>query len=320
MSGITKLWGGIGPINLVLTPLSGLYALGWRTYEWIYASGLKVAKSPHPRIVCVGNLASGGTGKTPLTIAVATILANLGYSVMIGMSGYGSPRSRDASLSPSGPLAAQDWGDEPAVVRHNLPQVPLVVGRDRVLAAQLAYDADPQSVLLMDDGFQHLPLKKDISILLDPHLPNRFCFPAGPMREPRSGLARADVVLPSPPIDVQFTTTFECVTGERRTRDRAIVLTAIANPLRFVEAVQSQGIEIAEARLLPDHSPLNQSNLFESLDPALPIYVTLKDWVKLRDRDDLHGRNLWVGDVRATIVPEDDFSAWLDGRLKQIEA
>ncbi|MFX8929914.1 tetraacyldisaccharide 4'-kinase, partial [Acinetobacter baumannii] len=84
-------------------------------------------------------------------------------------------------MAPDGPLDPAGWGDEPAMFRWLLPDVPLVVGRRRVLAAELVHQHFPKAVLVMDDGFQHLPVKKHIQILLDDPTPkNSRCLPAGP--------------------------------------------------------------------------------------------------------------------------------------------
>jgi tetraacyldisaccharide 4'-kinase len=155
----------------VMLPLAGLYALGWMSYELMYKLGIKRPQQPHSPIVCIGNLRVGGSGKSPVVIHVAQVLQGQGREVVIGCNGYRSPRQEGASLAPAGPLDPREWGDEPAMIREALPDVPLVVGRKRVDAAALVAAHHPGAVLLMDDGFQHLPLRKDVSIVLDPERP-----------------------------------------------------------------------------------------------------------------------------------------------------
>ncbi|MEQ1824102.1 MAG: tetraacyldisaccharide 4'-kinase [Fimbriimonadaceae bacterium] len=182
-------------IRVILSPASWLYALGWSCYRLAYDFGLKKSAKPHKNIICVGNLVAGGSGKTPITIYIARLLAEMGDQVVISASGYGGPHSEAAELAPKGELDPKIWGDEPALLRDELPEVPLIVGRRRVLAAEICAQNFPDAVLLMDDGFQHLPLAKDISILVEPDLRNKQCLPAGPYREPQSSLKRADLVL-----------------------------------------------------------------------------------------------------------------------------
>src|SRR5579885_1414322 len=187
---------GFRLIRIALTPLSWLYAAGWQGYLTIYRFGWKKAKAPHHPVVCIGNLKAGGTGKSPVTRYVADVLSSLQRQVVISCSGYGAPRSEAATLTPKGPLDAREWGDEAAMLRAFLPDTPLIVGRDRVEAAKICNKTHPDAVLLLDDGFQHLPLAKDLTILLDPPAENGHCLPAGPYREPRRNRSRADLVLP----------------------------------------------------------------------------------------------------------------------------
>lgn len=195
-----ELWTGNGfnawLCRTLLTPASWIYALGWQGYLAMYRLGVKKAKAPHSPVVCVGNLQVGGTGKTPATIHLADVLLSMGREVVVSCSGYGSPASEAARLAPSGPLDAGEWGDEAALFRWLRPELPLIVGRRRVLAAETCHREFPTALLLMDDGFQHLPLKKHLTIVLDPPSPNRRCLPAGPYREPWSNRGRADVVIP----------------------------------------------------------------------------------------------------------------------------
>ncbi|RYD40359.1 MAG: tetraacyldisaccharide 4'-kinase, partial [Verrucomicrobiaceae bacterium] len=163
----------LGPFfaRLVLTPLSWLYAAGWQAYLATYRFGFKKAAEPHRPILCVGNLQVGGSGKSPLVRHLIDVLRGMGREVVVSCSGYGSPRAEAATLAPEGELDAAEWGDEPAMLRMQVPDLPLVVGRRRVLAAAIVHQHFPNAVMLMDDGFQHLPLRKTLSIVLDPLQP-----------------------------------------------------------------------------------------------------------------------------------------------------
>lgn len=313
------MWEGFSLATFVLSPFSALYALGWLAYEGAYRFGLKRPAAPHHPVVCVGNLTVGGTGKTPTTRYLASILAGMGRSVAISCSGYGSPAAEAARVAPAGPLSAHEWGDEAALLRHWLPEIPLIVGRRRVLAAELCRERFPESVLLLDDGFQHLPLAKDIAIVLDPPRRNRLCLPAGPYREPRTGLARAQLVLPGE---------FRVEVDEFLIRDpsgdpatlpkSADVLCAIGRPAGLVATVEALGCRIEAGRFLPDHDPLTAGNLLNDFGRDRPLVVTTKDWMKLRERTDVTGRDIRIVDYSVRIQPEDAFLTWFAQRLDEV--
>ncbi len=306
-----------GITNWLLAPLGWSYALGWKVYEGLYELGLKTASEPHKPVVCVGNLVVGGTGKTPLCLHIAAVLRSLGHEVVLSMSGYGSPASASALAAPAGELGAAAWGDEPAMVRWLDPSLPLIVGRDRVRAAEIARLQFRGSVLLLDDGFQHLRLKSHVSIILEPTGGrNGLCLPAGPYREPRSGLERADLVIPGRFALSTTATHFVLPSKARldrieRTRPDASVLCAIARPTRLVQAVEAAGARVAQVRLLDDHDPLSVGTLFDGLDPRLPVIVTAKDWVKLRERRDLSSRTIWIARHEVSVQPQDEFRTWI---------
>ena len=301
-----------------LLPLSGLYAVGWEVYLATYRLGLKKAAHPHRRILCVGNLVSGGSGKSPVTLHVAQVLRELGHEVVISASGYGSPRAEAATLAPEGPLSAKEWGDEPAMIRWLLPDVPLVVGRRRVLAAELVAQHHPEAVMLMDDGFQHLPLRKDLSLILDdPNPRNRWCLPAGPYREGRWNRRRADAVLPGRfQIETEPLRFLRPDGSEVSKPERMAALCALGQPERFFVALGGPEPAIA----LPDHDPMDAGTLLERLPRDRPTVVTAKDWVKLRERSDVGEREFLIARHAVRIEPATEFRAWLERRLDERQA
>jgi len=303
-------------IRTLLLPFTGLYTAGWETYLAIYKLGLKQAKFPHPNVICVGNLVAGGSGKSPVTLHVAQVLKERGHSVTIGCSGYGSPRSEAATLAPGGELDPAEWGDEPAMMRWLAPEFPIVVGRRRVFAAKLAYEHDPEGVLVMDDGFQHMPLGRKVDIVLDePNPDNAFCFPSGPYREPRWNKKRAQMVLPNENFLIEYSpTTFLHPDRSLAQKPRRVnVLCALGQPQRLIESLNFQGIEITNTGFLPDHDPMSQNGLFDVFSNDDSIVVTAKDWVKLKKRVDLPEK-LLIATREASIKPE-SFGAWLQEQV-----
>lgn len=289
-----------------------MYGLGWSLYRFLYDAGLKKAKAPHSPILVVGNLTVGGSGKTPVVVEVVRLLLQGGKQVVIGASGYGSPHAEGATRAPNGPLDAQVWGDEPALLRLLLPEVPMIVGRARVRAAEIAASQFEGSVLVMDDGFQHLPLRHTASILIDPASDNRFCLPAGPYREPRSNLKRATLVI-GPGQSFQARSTLEGVqdldtfgSGKAPVSfpEQADVLCAIGRPQQFLDALEGVGVDIRRAHVLADHADLQS---FDFGSDGLPLIVTGKDAVKLKGRADLGGRPIFVACQEVSIEPQGAF-------------
>jgi tetraacyldisaccharide 4'-kinase len=306
-------------LRTLLTPLSWLYAAGWQAYLNLYLAGLKKPKEPHKPVICVGNLTTGGSGKTPLTLHLFDLLKEMGREVVVSCSGYGSEGQVAAALAPEEELVSSLWGDEAAMLRWLRPEMRLIVGRNRVRAADICHREFPSAVLLLDDGFQHLPLRKHLSIVLDESNPkNSGCLPAGPYREPRRNRSRADLVLPG---EFQI---IESSKGFFDPRDPSSgpeiqevqVLCALGRPDRFLASMASYSVKTAKA--LPDHDPLTGGTLFEGFDRDLPIVVTAKDWVKLRRRSDLEGWHIRVAMHETRIEPAAEFREFLHAALSKI--
>lgn len=312
-----RIWFGQDPlarlVRGVLWPLSLLYGLGWRTYLMVYRFGIKRAYQARIPIVVVGNFTVGGSGKTPATLAIVRLLRSAGIDCVVGCSGYGSVAQHGAKLMPSSSdsecLDATEWGDEALVFRYFEPELPIVVGRDRVRAAQLVEQSYPNAVLVMDDGLQHLRLASDCTIVLTPQPdPNRNLLPAGPYREPYDS-KRIHLEVPTQAKLIRaFSGFWESNLGQvlmdPPKGTQVQVLTAIARWDRFVESVESLGLKPKLVVPLPDHDPLTGGTLFSRFEPDLPIVVTVKDWVKLRTRSDLRAFTFWVAREEPQFEPE----------------
>lgn len=287
-------------IRIALIPVSLLYALGWWAYLLFYRLGIKKPARPHSPVICVGNLVVGGSGKTPIVVYLARLLDSMGYRVVISASGYGSPSSEAARVAPEGPLDPKQWGDEPALLRKELPLVPLIVGRRRVLAAELCHREFPGAVLLLDDGMQHLPLARDLSFIVEPPGRNRFCLPAGPYREAsRNPIGRGEVVfVPGPTVSAEYS----ALEFSPRKPERAALLCALGNPQGFLDSVRASGVDVAFENIRSDHDPLDAPDLWSDM-PDLPVVVSLKDWVKLQGR--ALPREVILATRTARLVPEE---------------
>ncbi len=310
-------------MRYALLPLAWLYECGWWVYKHLYTFKIKKAKHPHWAIVCIGNLTVGGTGKTPLVLHMIDVLRSTGRPVVVSCSAYGSPAQHEAKLAPEGDLDPAEWGDEPAMIRWLRPDVAIICGRNRVRAAQICSQTCPDAVLLLDDGYQHLPLKKDVSIIIDdPDPANPFCLPAGPYREPRSESLRANLVVPLDWPTVTVQTGFFDPDGPHRERidGRVALLCAVGSPDRFADSMTKMGLEVAHREFLPDHDPLSAGTLFQNIPEGMPIVVTAKDWVKLRKRNDIVSRKIYVATQSVRFDEAEKLALMFKRTLDEIEA
>lgn len=182
-------------------PLSAVFGWGVAVRQAAYRRGwLKTHHLAHP-VVSVGNLTLGGTGKTPLVAYIAKLLMRHGWKPAILTRGYGRTSKDAMILLPPGAdrrADASEVGDEPAMLARALPEAPLVVCADRFRGGQAAEKHLRADVHILDDGFQHLALVRDLDVLvLDSTQPlsDRNLLPAGRQREPLSAIGRAQIVV-----------------------------------------------------------------------------------------------------------------------------
>jgi tetraacyldisaccharide 4'-kinase len=188
-----------------LRPILVLPALLWeaaaRSRNALYDAGLLRAVRLPCAVVSIGNLTVGGTGKTPVVSHLAAALREAGVRVGVVSRGYRGSAERRPALVADGRavlLDARAAGDEPLLIARDNPGLPVAVGADRAAAARLLLGAAPLEVLLLDDGFQHRRLARDLDLLLvdagDPWGNGRI-LPRGPLREPLRAVARADAIV-----------------------------------------------------------------------------------------------------------------------------
>jgi tetraacyldisaccharide 4'-kinase len=239
-------------------------------------------------VISVGNLAVGGSGKTPFVLLLGERLVLGGIKVAVLSRGYGGTASRSAGARVvsrgAGPeVSALEAGDEPVLIAEKMRGVSVVVARRRIDAARLAVRELGAEVLVLDDGFQHLALARDLDIALidgDRASPGRL-LPLGRLREPFSALARADLVVRvrsggdrtegTPPIDrplvdvevvpvsVRAIEGGAAQTPASLSGKRVALLAAIARPRRFEALTRRLGAEIAHAEFHGDHAPLDRA-------------------------------------------------------------
>ncbi|MCZ4281754.1 tetraacyldisaccharide 4'-kinase [Kiloniella laminariae] len=288
-------------LSTLLLPASLLYSLG---------SNLR-HRFTRPRhvsvpVICIGNLTAGGSGKTPVTAALAQLLSEEGKNPHIISRGYGG--------SATGPLLVQtevhspaEVGDEPLLLARDFP---IWVSKDRVAGAKAAIAAGAD-ILLLDDGFQNPGLYKDLSLIVvdaTHGFSNGRVLPAGPLREPiKTGLSRADAVVflkPSAQAEINqeiFASLQDCplIQAHIEPGPRAgggtlpdlhhkmvFAFAGIGYPSKFYTTLEQLGVKLVGRRDFPDHHPYSSHDIQQIIQEAQHkgaklILTTEKDTVKL---------------------------------------
>ena len=290
-----RFWHGSASLpSHLLSPLAALYgAIAARRMQ---GSGLD-AGIP---VICVGNYHTGGAGKTPTVLALATLLRELGETPVVLSRGYGGKLRGPVKVDPQRHAAA-DVGDEPLMLAASLP---VVVSRQRADGVPLARSL-AATVILLDDGFQSPAVTKDTSlIVIDGHrgLGNGQVFPAGPLRAPLPPqIARTDAMIiigngtaadvvagvvaaqGKPVLRAQLVPDEASVTALRG--KRVLAFAGIGDPARFFATLQASGIELVRTRAFADHHTFSKAEIdgliAEAARDALTLVTTEKDLARL---------------------------------------
>jgi tetraacyldisaccharide 4'-kinase len=334
---LTKLWYRDTAGPSLLQPLSWLYATAIRVRATAYARRWLTTYHVDKPVVVVGNLTVGGTGKTPLVIWLARHLAERGLRVGIVSRGYGS-QAAEAPRQVNETSNWQDVGDEPLLLYRGTQCITLI-GRDRVAAAQ-ALVTKGVDVIVSDDGLQHLRLARDCAIVVidgTRGFGNGRMLPAGPLREPVSHVADADVIV------INGAAEHSSLRRVRSVEARALEMTllpgdavrldgrepprsleafrgrsvhavaGIGNPARFFRDLRARGLDVIE-HAFPDHHPYTAQDL--SFGDDLPVLMTEKDAVKCASFAD---PRLWSVPTTATFS-EAQARELLDHVMRKIES
>ena len=306
--------------SIVLPPLSLLYGAVTRTRLSLYRRGTFVTTRLERPVISIGNITTGGTGKTPLVEWVARMLAAKGKKVCILTRGYGrkDPHLQVIVSDGYGVLTSPlEAGDEPYLLATNLSGLAAVISSaDRIAAAHEAINDFGSDCFVLDDGFQHLRLARDLNIVtIDATNPwgGGSLLPYGRLRENREGLSRADCVVITRCDQVRSLDALRSeilkFAGERpifhshmrmsrvsslkngpaalSSPARLAAFCAIGNPLAFFEHLRRAGYELVLERSFPDHHVFTQEELDSLIAAAKKVganslITTAKDAVKLR--------------------------------------
>jgi tetraacyldisaccharide 4'-kinase len=314
--GIERIMRGEGRDGLLAAPLQGLsyaYGAAIRLRALAYSSGVVKATELPFGVISVGNITVGGTGKTPVTILLADILMRQGLKVAILSRGYGGTVRGVGVVSDGGHvlLGPVEAGDEPYLMATRLRGVPVVVGPDRVVAGLEAGKRFSPDCVILDDGFQHIRLKRDVNILLVDSAQgfgNGYLLPRGILREPVDGIRRADAVmvkggplgkreedalrasgLPVLRFDYRARAVYDLRGATRMDaaslRGRKVAaLAGIANPESFFATLRGLGAMIVKALPYPDHhvyTAADMADIRRSIGTAEVLVTTEKDGVRL---------------------------------------
>ncbi len=326
------------PLYLLSLPYGGVV----RIRTLLYSKGILNSKRLPCPVISIGNITVGGTGKTPLVITLAKELMDRGISVAVMSRGYKGKGSTGPFVSDGKTvlLSPEESGDEPFQIAKALKGVPVLIGKDRFTNGQLALERFGVRGLLLDDGYQHLQLHRDLNILLiDSQIGfgDHDLLPRGILREPLHHLHRAHLFIltkverpeacrplekmlqelhPSSPI---FHSHYETrgLTGPEGEREelpslkgkKVLAVSGIANPQYFSFLLKKCGMEIVREMTFPDHHHFTPKDLISIQENAKGL-----DWIVTTEKDMVKLRNMRLGhaplralDIEMKIWEEEEF-------------
>ncbi|MFW6147352.1 MAG: tetraacyldisaccharide 4'-kinase [Thermodesulfobacteriota bacterium] len=326
-------------ISLFLGFCSLIYSAGVRLRLMAYRKGLLKAKSLPAFVVSVGNITAGGTGKTPFVAMLGDWASRREYSTAILSLGYKRKKSGRESVVVSdgkGNISSvYDAGDEPILLARKLPSTPVLISKDRYAIGEMAIRRFASELLLLDDGYQYLALKRDLNVLLidtKRQFGNTSLLPLGPLREPFEGIKRADLIVltrcsnnyredelkeflnkivPTKPVvhsrhlpdKLLFPRTGEAHPPQILQEKHVMAFAGIANTDDFLEMITGLGAHVVGFKEYPDHYAYGASD-FEELASWSKrsevdfLLTTEKDWVRI---DETVGAHLNIGVLAITM-------------------
>ena len=302
----------------IMTPFAGLHQLVQRTRSHCYEQACLPTFRADCPVISVGNLSIGGTGKTPTVLWLARYLSALGITIAIVSRGYKQRRSVNEVTLVADPtgirLTPPEAADESYLLACHLPGIAVVTCAHRQQAIQFVLERFPVDGILLDDGFQHRAVQRDLDlVLLDAHAPlgNGKIFPAGILREPPAALQRADAFLFTraeqpqniSPLLAPFIGEKPVMAARHRPQfwmdlqhslfpletlfgQPVLAFCGIAKPHLFQEQLQKMGVEIAQFVVFRDHHPFSITEVEHLVQQsktvgATTLICTEKELVKI---------------------------------------
>lgn len=339
-------------LYLLGRPFSPLYSGIMKTREALYLKGVKRRYKLDVPVISVGNLTMGGTGKTPVVALLASLLQKKGFKPGIVSRGYGGAAGNKVNVVSDGKkilLDAKEAGDEPCFLANSLPGVPVLTGIVRILPCRHAIEEFDCNVLLLDDGFQHLSVQRDLDLVLFSAASlagNSRVFPGGDLREPVSALKRCHAFLitgnteklkersmrfakllqerfPDKPV---FLSSYEPVgvrsLQENTLHDLSALPTplygfcGIAQPELFQKSIEAQSLSLSGFMALKDHQsypPTLIKKITQQAEQsgAKGFITTEKDLVKLQT----NSFQLPCFGLKMAVQPDLSFEEFIDKKL-----
>lgn len=271
------------PASLVYAAITGLWHL-------LFTLNLRrPTRIEGARVLSVGNLVVGGSGKTPVVIHLTNEALRAGHRVAVLSRGYGRQSTDVVEVRADRLPDVSACGDEPRLIARRCPGAVVWVGPSRVVLARRAVAAGA-NLLILDDGFQHRQLARDVDLLLDAGQGNGFLMPAGPLREAASHRARATHIWARDGRAGDFhadhqVRSVRAPDGTRHTSlagRRVALLLGVARPERVIESVRALGGEIAQVLAHADHHVFTPAELAAArANPDLLVVTTEKDAERL---------------------------------------
>ena len=327
-----------GLFRLVMYPFSLIYSLGHIVYLLPYTLNIRKKFIADIPVVSIGNITMGGTGKTPVTAKLVSLLKEKKISACILTRGYGRKSKNSLIIEPnSKELNSNASGDEPLLL-SKLTEVPVIVGKDRRKSAKIAIEKYKPDVLVLDDGLQFWQMHRDLDIVIvDANNPfsSGLTVPSGDLREHKSALKRAGIILASStnqmssitlkkinkisPKSMVFKVTQkpENISFKSMKRDLNYILDkkiyafcGIANPMRFIDSLASINADILDYDFFIDHHNYTDKDIVKIKNRAKElnaelIITTEKDFARMHEHKDKIS-NLCTLDISVQIEKEQE--------------
>jgi tetraacyldisaccharide 4'-kinase len=361
-----KIWdgsyksGALRPFFILLFVLALPYRAWVGVRNFLYDSGILISKKLPCPVVSIGNITVGGTGKTPTAMMLARMLKEENYKPAILSRGYGRKHGNDVQIVSDGRSLLKkhhEAGDEPFLMAGMLPEIPVIVGSRRYDTGRMAIEELGANILILDDGFQHRLLHRDLDILLmntARPLGNGCLLPAGSLREPVTALKRADIILltgsspeenrrgePPAPLEpflrgfpnlfYSYHKPLAIVSGKEELLPldwlkgkNIYAFAGIGTPQSFRRTIESLGACLTGFFTFPDHHVFTAEDIVairkeaEELQAAI-ILTTEKDGVRLRDFPDFL-KEVFLLRIEMTIIDRgDDFRRLIMQKLAALQ-
>ena len=320
--------------SYILFPLALLY---WGIVYWrdlFYNFNFFISHKVNSKVISVGNITLGGTGKTPAVIFLASLLTKIGKKVAILSRGYGRETKGLLLVSRGDGLRCQwkDCGDEPYMMSEKLPNLPIVVDENRYRGSLYLENNFDLDIIILDDGFQHRSLHRDLDIVLidgEDNLNDHKLLPYGILREPWNSIKRASAIMVTkkkpgpllkrrieeislPSIETRFSPVLRYSdknTEVKKVKDKCVYLVSgLGNPKFFKKTVEHMGFKICGTKEFRDHYNYKQDDILRLRTLAREsgasiVLTTEKDWLKIKE---LRPQVLFgIIDIKMKVLDED---------------